>query len=291
MTEININGSIGYSYLINNNNKILVLADMHSKLPYCKDNSVFISDWMNKKYKSKILLEEVPRLGANLKELWPDAPHTQKLKELYLSSKVIDGIDVRPFLIPFSWELLLEKNIPPNKKSEFNKITLHDYMDLINYFFKLKHKYFIKNLGNIYTKDFLKDSELGRHFLNLKNETKILMKTNKHLFNKNIEFIINSNIELMEKINELISFIMEWYIIAKIFQYKTNLNNVSNFIIHAGLAHTSNVVLLLQKIYGYKIQDLAGINYYDVNMDKSSNGCLKLPTRINDLFGGGYGIY
>ena len=53
--------------------------------------------------------------------------------------------------------------------------------------------------------------------LNLKNETKILMKTNKHLFNKNIEFIINSNIELMEKINELISFIMEWYIIAKIY--------------------------------------------------------------------------
>jgi ERCC4-related helicase len=289
MSEININGSIGYTYLINNNYNILVLADMHSKLQYCKDDSIFISDWMNKKTKSKILLEEVPRLGAKLKELWPDAPHTQKLKELYLNSQVIDGVDIRPFIIPFSWELLLESDINDNKKREFDKITLYDYMDLINYFFKLKHKHFIKTLGIIYTKEFLKTSKLATHFLNLKKESKQLMKDNKKLLNKNIEFIINRNDGLMDKINELTSFIMEWYIIAKIFQGIQN--NENNFIIHAGLAHTSNIILLLQKVYDYKIHDLNGINNYDSDKYHSSNGCLKLPTRINDLFGGDYGIY
>ena len=290
MQEININGSIGYTYLTNNNNKILVLADMHSKLPYCKDNSIFISDWMNKKNKSKILLEEVPRLGTNLKELWPDAPHTQKLKELYLNSKVIDGVDIRPFIIPFSWELLLELNIDENKKKEIDTVTLYNYMMLINDFFKLRHKYFIKTLDTIYTKDFLKSSELGIHFLKLKKETKKLLRDNKNLLNKNIQFIITNNNELMEKINELTSFIMEWYIIAKIFQ-NNNSNKETNFIIHAGLAHTSNIILLLQNIYDYKINDIEGINYYNIGKDNSSNGCLKLPTRINDLFGGSYGIY
>lgn len=290
MSEININGSIGYTYLTNNNIKILVLADMHSKLPYCKDNSIFVSEWMNKKSKSKILLEEVPRIGAKLKELWPDAPHTQKLKYLYLNSKVIDGIDVRPFIIPFSWEILLEANIEENKKKDLNKITLYHYMDLISHFFKLKHKYFIQTLGNIYTKDFLKSSELGKHFIKIKREAKKLMDDNKYLLNKNIEYIIKLNNNLMDKINELISFIMEWFTIAKIYQGIQN--NNSNFIIHAGLAHTSNILLILEKVYGYKINDLNGVNYYENYNDNSSNGCLKLPTRINDMFGGGkFGIY
>jgi hypothetical protein len=114
------------------------------------------------------------------------------------------------------------------------------------------------------------------------------MKDNKEMLNKNIEFIIKTNNELMVQVNELTSFIMEWYIIAKIF---LNSSKDSSFIIHAGLAHTSNLILLLEKVYGYKINDLNGINYYNNFNDNSSNGCLKLPTRINDMFGGGFGIY
>jgi hypothetical protein len=254
---------------------------MHSKLPYCKDNSIFISEWISKKKKSKILLEEVPRLGAKLKELWPDAPHTQKLKELYLNSKIIEGVDVRPFIIPFSWELLLE----PNNRIELNSVLLKNYMVLIDKFFKLKHEHFIKTLGNIYTKDFLKNSQLGTHFIKLKKEAKKLIKNNKEFLNKNILFIIKSNNHLMGKINELISFIMEWYVVAKIFQGMQN--NESNFIIHAGLAHTSNILLLLEKVYDYKINNIDGINYYDTHKDSFTTGCLKLPTHINDLFGGG----
>ena len=33
MSKININGSIGYTLLVNNDIKVLVLADVHSKLP------------------------------------------------------------------------------------------------------------------------------------------------------------------------------------------------------------------------------------------------------------------
>ena len=65
---INISGSIGYTLLQNGNKKILILADMHSELPYCK-NGIFVSNWMKSKYKSKILLEEVPRENNKLIEL------------------------------------------------------------------------------------------------------------------------------------------------------------------------------------------------------------------------------
>ena len=248
---------------------------MHSTLPYCKGESIFVSDWMNNKKKSKILLEEVPRLGSTLKELWPSSPHTQKLKDLYLSSKVIDGVDVRPFLIPFSWELISEDK-------ELGKITLYEYLMLIDIFFQLKHKFFIKNLGNIYTKDYLKDSKLGVHFLNLKNKTQALMKKNKSLIKERTESLIDK--EIMIDLNELISLIMEWYIIAKV--YKSVDEKQTNFIMHAGLAHTSNVISVLKEIYGFKVLENVGSTDYDKDKNNLTDGCLKLPSKINDLFGG-----
>ena len=173
MSTLNISGSIGYSYLSNGKIKVLILSDMHSKLPYCNNNEgIFVSDWLNKKYKSKVLLEEVPRTGTVLKELWPESPHTQKLKNLYLNSRVIDGIDIRPFLIPFSWELFLDNQIDKIKKDELSKVKLIEYLSIISKFFSLKHDYFIKNLGKIYTKEFLNYNDLGKHFLKLKEETK-----------------------------------------------------------------------------------------------------------------------
>ena len=273
---MNINGSIGYTYLIKDNIKVLVLADMHSTLPYCKGESIFVSDWMNKKKNSKILLEEVPRLGSKLKELWPGSPHTQKLKDLYLSSKVIDGVDIRPFLIPFSWELIGEDK-------ELGKITLYEYLMLIDIFFQLKHKFFITNLGNIYTKDYLKDSKLGVHFLNLKNKTQALMKKNKSIIKEKTETLINKDI--MIDLNELISLIMEWYIIAKV--YKGVEERQTSFIIHAGLAHTSNIISVLKEIYGFQVLETVGSTDYDKDKDIVTDGCLKLPNKINDLFGGG----
>ena len=97
--DININGSIGYTLLENGNNKVLILSDMHSELPYCEKNGIFVSDWMKSKTKSKILLEEVPRTDSTLKELWPSSPHTQKLKDLYLSKQNAKLLNYFPWKI------------------------------------------------------------------------------------------------------------------------------------------------------------------------------------------------
>lgn len=289
MSTLNINGSIGYSYLTNGKLKVLILSDMHSKLPYCNENAIFVSDWLDKKYKSKVLLEEVPRIGATLKELWPESPHTQKLKNLYLKSKVIDGIDVRPFLIPFSWELLLENNIHfAEEKNKYKNLTLFEYMKIINKFLSLKHDYFIKNLGKVYSKDFLNYNDLGKHFLKIKLKTKEYVNQNKNLLSQNISSLIFNNQDVLEKVNDLTSNIMEWYTIAKIFQGKLGGND--NFIIHAGLAHTSNINDLLTKEYNFKVIDFDGlIDIEDGNTE--SNGCLRLPGLIDNQFGGNFGIF
>ena len=158
MTQLNINGSIGYTLLSNKDIKILVLADMHSKLPYCDKDGIFVSDWFLKKFNSKILLEEVPRIGTQLKELWPSSPHTQKLKEAYLkNSSVIQGIDIRPFLIPFSWELSFDNKIP--------NIHLKNYLSYINLFCNLKLNFLRNELKNIYTREYLSKSLLVLNYL------------------------------------------------------------------------------------------------------------------------------
>ena len=76
-----LSGSIGGVLLekkINNiKKKVLVLADVHDGVSYCKNESSKISDFLDKnKYTKNILLEEVPRDKVNLKELWPGSPHT-----------------------------------------------------------------------------------------------------------------------------------------------------------------------------------------------------------------------
>lgn len=285
MNSINISGSIGYIFMKNETDKILILADMHSTLPYCdsNENGIFISNWLGKKTDSRVLLEEVPRTNTKLKELWTTSPHTQKLKNLYLNSTSIDGVDIRPFLIPFSWELLFEKDISIEKKDYLSKIKLKSYLELINCFFTLKLEYFKKNLGYIYTKDFLKDSILGKHFLMLKNITKELIQTNKIYLSSTLKEVLKKKSYILEKINDFISFIMEWFIMARIIKWQKD--GKHKFIIHAGLAHTANIHLILEKIYNFKVIDKHGINDME-NSDDYANGCLKLPKEIDEQFGG-----
>jgi len=271
--NLNISGSIGYTLLHNDNKKVLILADMHSELPYCQ-NGIFVSDWMKLKNKSKILLEEVPRTGSKLKELWPSSPHTQKLKDLYLNNSfVINGVDVRPFLIPYSWELVNEVNV--------EDMNLKKYFSFIDNFFKLEHPYFIKELDVVYSKNYLDNSNLGNHFFKMRKYIEDFIKINKKILKQNIKELVPNNNLMFEQINSLISDIMEWYIIAKIF----NENSKNNFIVHAGLLHTSNLNKLLLNDYGFKLTNFEGIYSID-DADKNSNGCLILPEAINKQFGG-----
>lgn len=279
--NINLNGSIGYTLLTNNKNNILILSDNHSELPYCDNQSgIFVSDWMQSKKKSIILLEEVPRSGSKLKELWTSSIHTQKLKNLYLNNNniYIKGIDIRPFLLPYSWELINETTV--------EDMTLRNYFSLINDFYQVKHDYFIKNLKNIYTKEYLDNSKLGKHFLEIKNDVQKYVKKNKSDLKKKISVIFKTDKELLEKINIFTSNIMEWYMVAKIIQISNKLDNISNnFIVHAGLVHTSNLNNLLLNKYDYKLNNSDG-SYSMETSNINSNGCLKLPVTINNQFGG-----
>ena len=274
MSNIYLNGSIGYTLLIKNNIKILILADMHSNLPYCKKDGIFISDWFKNKYNSKILLEEVPRVGPILKELWPSSPHTQKLKEEYIkNSHIIQGVDIRPFLVPFSWELASDKQ----------NLNLKEYLKLIDLFFSLKLDFVKNDLKYIYSEKFLKKKKIGKHFLILKSILMLFIKKNKINLDKNIKDLMKDNKQMLEQINNLLSDIMEWYIIAKIYQGINE--NKTSFIIHAGLAHTTNIIILLKKYYNYKVINDFGVTNMS-NLDLEKNACLYLPINIDKQFGG-----
>lgn len=317
--NLKLSGSIGYTLLeknmsLKNKNKyedkyvnkyvsinILILADMHDTMEYCKNDGLFISEWFSKvnmKKKTKILLEEVPRLDVTLKELWPSSPHTQKLKNMYLMKDTpIEGIDPRPFMIPYSWGLLLDTNhstlinsisSKDSKEQDFptgNDTLKEHFIELIK-FYSLEHKFFLSNLKNIYTVNFLSSPSgipLGTHYLDLKKSIMQFIKTNNNFKNMKIKDIVKTNINIMNSIDDHISNIMEWYTIAKIFQ---GLNEgINSFIIHAGLAHTTKLINLLQKYYGFLITKENGITNMNIIKD-INNGCLEIPKSVANIFGG-----
>jgi len=272
-----INGIIGYIYLINkqNNIHILLFSDNHSSEKYCENNSIFISDFLETK-KSKILLEEVPRMNNELIELW-DTKHNQKLKNLYLkNNNKIDGIDIRPLLVPFSLKILEKPNLIIDKKylNSIQIMTVSEYLKLLTSFFDLKHNYFIENLGEFYKNDILLN-ELNIKFTNIY----------KQYLNTNIIIseVINKNKNFIDNIDDILSSIMEWYIIAKIFFYNNN-QKINKFIIHTGLYHSTNVNKILIEKYGFNIIHSNGL--VDININSIENNCILLPNIVAKQFGG-----
>ena len=298
MDTININGAIGYIYLKHktNNNHILLFSDNHSSQKYChldgKSNSTFISDFLEMKH-SKVLLEEVPRTNKNeLIELW-SSEHIQKLKNLYLKKEKkisIEGIDIRPLLIPFSLDVFLlnstdNVNLKIDKKyiANIKETTLQDYLKLLESFFVYKHKYFIETLNDVYT-SLKTDSELGIHFIKLKDIFINIKNSNK--LDIYIGILVQNDKIFIDKVDELLSYIMEWYTIAKIF-YDNKLR-INKFIIHAGLDHTTKLNKILVENYGYEQLNSNGLIDINnlINEKNDDNNCLKLPSNVANQFGG-----
>ena len=254
-------GLIGYTYLRNDNNNpkfILVLSDNHSKLSYC-NNYKIISEWLKEKIDyNNILLEEIPRNNVILKELFTDAYHTQKLKELFLNNpKLIHGIDIRTLLINFSWELLELTNMPD--------ITLKLYLEKIDNFFNFNYdqnsEYYIqfKIIQNIY--------------LDYKNKYIIY-------YNEQLLDIFNNNKIILEELNIILDNIMEFYIIINIFKNKSDNKNI---IIHTGLLHADKIVFWLTSTYLYTIVEEKGItNIETVESMPIKNGCIELSKFIDN---------
>jgi hypothetical protein len=271
-------GTIGYTILknINTKKKLIIFADRHDKLQSCSNN-IDIAEWFKLKLKSKhklikILLEEVPRYNVNLQELWSSATHTQSLKNIFLeSNNEIIGLDIRPLLIPFSWELNIDN------KSNPDNITLKEYIKNIDNFFSMQEQYLSNNLLN-YSVLNLKNKTLGKHFKRIKqNYNKILIN---HLSDLNES--INNKINILTKINDLLDEIMEWNICANIILYDDK-----PVIVHVGLAHSEKIIPLLKKYYKYDHVINKGINKIDdLNEFKSINGCVYLDENMSSQFGG-----
>lgn len=169
---VKIYGAVGYTILNHTklNKYIIVFADIHTKLSDCCAsslekyticNQINIADWLKQKFNtSHILLEEITRGNFQLEELWPLSNHIQDLKKLFLdNSNKIKPIDIRPFFIPFSWEVLntLDKNT----------MLLKNYLKEIDNFFSIQNKYLIKIL-DYYNYEKIKDINIGKHFLYIK---------------------------------------------------------------------------------------------------------------------------
>ena len=68
-----ISGSIGFTLLHGYNKYILLFADVHDGVKYCKQDSIMIDKWLTANDNNDILLEEIMKDHQfNLKELWPN---------------------------------------------------------------------------------------------------------------------------------------------------------------------------------------------------------------------------
>jgi len=267
--SISLYGSIGYSYLTNKNTNpkfILLLSDNHSDLSYC-NNHIMISDGLkNKSQINKILLEEVPRENVELKDLFNNSLHTQELKKLFLNNpKLIHGIDIRPLLIKFSWEILDIAELP--------NITLNEYIDGIESFYNLSNNNIKENCVNYNNK--IKDS---LHFIKIKRKYIDFKTKYNNYLNEFMLNIFKNNRNILEEVSEILDDIMEFYIILNIF------NEIhKNKIIHTGLLHSEKLLYWLTNYYNYEIIDQKGITKIEQTKRMPiPSGCLQLSKVIDN---------
>tara|TARA_B100001287_G_C22644278_1_gene511817 strand:+ start:539 stop:1384 length:846 start_codon:yes stop_codon:yes gene_type:complete len=277
-----LSGSIGVIILEKNNKKICLLSDDHSNSLYCSNNQndhMDIDDFLKEKFNegNQILLEEVPRDGFDLKELWPDSPHTQSLKDLFLDdTNNISGVDIRPYLIPFSWDVIEVEG----KKSNLIDLPILDYMIKIREFMNKKGKFYEKIFEPAYKKLIVKNSGLGRNLIDICNNydeiLKVINDTNIEPNKKTISYYLENNKSLFYSIDKLCDMIMEFYIILLSF------TTCKPSYIHSGLFHSSNILNYLIDVYRFSVIYKHGTISFPTNNDNIVS-CTLLPN--NDNFG------
>lgn len=295
MNNISISGSIGYVLLKQKEKHVLIMSDIHSNQPYC-NSGIMIDEYLNYSNTdyNNIILEEVSRKGVKLEPLWSDAPHTIKLKKLFIrnnykekNKKKIIPIDIRPYLVPFSWELLSKENVKDEKKN----ITLEKFLTKIDLFFNIFDnkknmrpiKSFLDQILFYIELRFEKENKTGiyEHYIALREYYFDFIKKLKinNLMNSKLINIFNNNTKILHQISQILSFIIEWFTILQIF------SNKKNSIIHSGLAHTSNIVETLKKHYNFKeIESNGIITFNPENLKDNQQSCIKLSRKVLDIF-------
>ena len=287
--DLPISGFVGYSYLkyedkdnYDIKKELLLLADIHDGVSYCKQKSTMIDDFLTLNDKHTILLEETIKEQVSLTDLWPNSIHTQRLKVLNNTNQKIIPVDIRSLLIPFSWELLDN----PNYDKRISDVTFKQYLHSIDEIFNFRGSKLMKNYIAPQMKKMkcTKNEEMIKrlllHFEEMKKKYINFIETNKTLNDTKILEIYksdNKKEQILEEINEISSMIMEWYIILLI------LNSKRKTIVHIGLAHSNRVLDFLTEVYLFKLIKQSGINTMEeINNDPIA--CSFLPRDITESF-------
>jgi hypothetical protein len=274
-----LSGSVGFTLLINKdiNKIILLLADVHDGVSYCKRDSVMIDNWLSSKsMNNDVLLEEAVREELSLTDLWPGAEHTQRLKKLNKTNQKIKPVDIRPLLIPYSWEL-----VGSTDKAELKQTTLEIYLKNIDDFYNLKKtklmmKYIVPEVKQLNeSADEHIKKILFTHFQEMKEYYMDYIKKNKEYLDKPLIEVYN-NKDILEDINNISTMIMEWYILLLI------LNSKTNSILHLGLAHSNRLLDFLKDVYKFSIIKKSGVNEI-AEITNVPEACLLVPNDINKL--------
>jgi hypothetical protein len=271
-----LSGSVGYTLLEKTNKRVLILADIHDGVSYCQRDSIMIDTWLSSKTDDNdVLLEEVLREEFKLGDLWPSSIHTGRLKELNQNNKKIIPIDIRPLLIPFSWEILL--NDPNN---EIGKMPLNRYLIGLDHIFNLRSSKLMKQYIAPQVKKLRETSDkktiniLLTHFEEMNRIYCEYRTTNKKYLDETISDILKKDKDILENINDMTSMLMEWYTLLLI------LNSSRNSIMHLGLAHSNRILEFLTETHEFKILKSSGVNTITAIIDKSEkapNACLVIP--------------
>ncbi len=274
-----LSGSVGYTLLEKTNKKVLILADIHDGVSYCERDSVMIDSWLSSKTNDNdVLLEEVLREEFKLGDLWPSSVHTGRLKKLNQDNKKIIPVDIRPLLIPFSWELLFN-----DVNNKIGKMPLKNYLMALDHIFNLRGSKLMKQYIAPQVKQLREKADektigiLLAHFEEMKAIYLEYRARNKKYLDKSIFEIFMQDKKILENINEMTSMLMEWYILLII------LNSKRNSIMHLGLAHSNRVLDFLVEIHEFKILKTNGVNKISEaihDSDKTPTACLLIPQDI-----------
>jgi len=267
-------GIMGYIVLENPHTKkeVILFSDIHDGVNYCLDSkSIFIDELFNRvKNDYLILLEEVPRLGVELVELWPGAEHTQRLKNWYMrNSNKIEGIDLRPYLVTFSFQKYFMSKLEDKEKL----IKMKDYLEMdilfspelnMSNISKLEYPQFYEKIF-LLLKNLPKHSGVIKYFNELKSRYMIMKSEIK--MEASFEDTIKTNPDWFKRLDDLKSDIMDWYTMLLI-----SANNDKRILVHFGLAHFINTVNELKKI-GFKEIDNKGVTSYEKISSYTGKDC------------------
>ena len=279
-----LSGSVGYVLLKHKYSPkhILLLSDIHDSVNYCRQDSVMIDKWLKSKDNYDILLEEAVRENLSLTDLWPGAEHTQRLKELNKTNKKIKPIDIRPLLIPFSWELL-PTIVNSKEYSKQINMSLEEYLSIIDKIFnykssKLMVQYIVPEIKKLNENI---DSKIKKllleHFEEMKESYLEFREDYKEYLKKSMIEIYKLDESILEQINEITGMLMEWYILLLV------LNNNTNSILHMGLAHSNRILDFLTEVYSFEIIEKTGINYMK-EIKNAPDACLLIPDNVNSKY-------